>query len=251
MTQPADRLDQITRPQFGQSLDRRALWSQRPPGTMQRQPGPYFQPPKHVIGDWTFYFARQQDAAANFNIYDDTINIELSIGTGESALVYRELPELPGVGTAIHFQTEVGQANLVWTNPPTLGYLQPTDKIVSWAAPGRPQSCNVKQRITAYAQFPAFPLFPDFVVANSRRIPMFSTSVQLRQMILTLATPFIPTLAIFADIGGNVVDIQVCDPLASGVTTTLTIPTRASLFLMGTIAPNPDNFWEADWTVIA
>lgn len=251
MSQPADRLDKIDAPQFGTTLDRRSLFSTVPPGSMIRQPGPYIQPQLHVTGDWTLYFGRNQAAAPNLEAYDDRILIEISIGTGQSSLTYLEIPELPGVGTAIHFGTEVVQAYLSWLNPALITNLQPTDKLTSWGAPGRPQTTNVKQRFTAVAPLPALPLLPPFVVANSSRIPMFSTTVALRQPAFTPSSVFIPTLAIFSDIGGNVIDMHVCDPTAAGVTTTLTIPTKASLFMMGNISEESLNFWQADWTVIA
>lgn len=251
MSQPAERLDKIDAPQFGQTLNRRTIWPSIPPGSLVRKPGPYVSPAQKVTGDWSIYFARQQAVEPNNSVWNDKVLIELSIGTGQSALQYQLLPELPTVGTVIHFSTEVTQAYLSWENPPFFTDLQSTDLIVSWAAPGRPQSVNVKQRFTGVSNLTTLPIPADFVCANAQRIPMFATSVQLRQPIFVPSNPYITTLAIFATTGGTVLDMHVCDPLATGVTTTLTIPTQAGLFMMGTASNNPANFWEADWTVIA
>ena len=80
---------------------------------------------------------------------------------------------------------------------------------------------------------------------------MFSTSVSFRMANVNPAFPYISFYVVFSDVGGNVVDVFTCDPLLTGETTTLTIPARAAIVMVGTGAGAAGEVIEADWTVNA
>jgi len=251
MSQDDRRLDQIDASQYGQTIDRRTQWTPSTASKPIRMPGPLIQPRERVIGDWSLYFARDIEIASNLSAYNDRISAVISMGTGQSALQYAELPEIPAVGVVMHFATEVIRAEIAWENPADISAFQPRDRLITWASPGRPQSIRLRRRQQINPVALVFPLFPADILPTATRIPMFTTQITVRQMSFAPATPYIPFYCVFADVGGALIDVFACDPTAAGASTTLTTPTHAALIMYGCGTSEPALFVDTEYTVIA
>lgn len=228
-----DRLDRIDAPQFGQTIDRRTVFAELGPNARVDRGGPVVQPRSPIPGDWTIYLGRNAEVWPNTSAFGTRIEAVVSIGTGQTALQYREIPEVPAVGIALHFATAVVRVQFRWLNPATVGELQPVDQIVTWACPGRPSVQTVRRTIPIVTVAPA--MLPPFVVANGQAIPMFAESVTVRLLRSNPGTPYFPFLLVFADVGGNVLDWVDVDPGAVGAPATATIPTSAAIVIVGTL----------------
>lgn len=233
------RLDRIDAPQFGLTLDRRVIFGELGPLAQVERGGPVIQPAASIPGDWTVYVGRQAEVWPNVSAANDRIEAIVSIGTGQTALQYREIPEVPAVGIAMHFASQVTRVAFRWTNPAAIGAFQPIDRIVSWACPGRPSFAVQRRRIPIVTVAPA--MVPPFVIANGQAIPMFSVAVTARLLRDNPATPYFPFFLVFADIGGSVVDWVSVDPLANGSSVRTTIPGSAAIVIVGTLVAEVGN----------
>ncbi len=252
MSQDDNRLDLIQPPQFGQTIDRRSAFAETPPGQEVVRGGPVVEPARAVVGDWTVYLARNQAIEVNGAPYSDQIHATISLGTGQSAMQYQEIPEVPSVGIAMHFATAILRTTLRWTNPTGLAAFQSTDMLITWAAPGRPVSQIVKRTQRLYGAAVILPVLNSaFNVANGQRIPSFSTSVTVRMLsVLGLTVP-VPFYAVFCTIGGSTLNIFPVDPLGNGANATITIPTRASLLYFVALSSELFRDIQCDFQVIA
>lgn len=228
-----DRLDAIDAPQFGQTIDRRTVFNELGPNARVERGGPVVQPRAPIPGDWTIYLGRNAEVWPNTSSFGTRIEAVVSIGTGQTALQYREIPQLPAVGLALHFATSVVRVQFRWLNPATIGALQPIDQIVTWACPGRPSEQIVRRTLPIATLTPA--MLPPFVIAQGQAIPHFSTRVTARLLRSNPATPYFPFFVVFADVGGNVLDWVDVDPAAIGAAATATIPTDAAIVIVGTL----------------